>query len=379
MTKTIRVSSLPRIMSCHASKNEVEIEINEDSDAASMGTAVHRVLELAVKNEDEYISQEAINEVAADQKVDDIEELGILSHVGFKAWKTNIEPHINIHTLEVETALSFHVDDWTVTGHPDLMGVTKDGNTLMVVDWKTSRVESDFSSQLKAYGYAMLPMYPDVKEVMLVTVYVRSQVIDVVKNTRHEIEVEYYNELSNVLKSERYNPSNSNCMFCPRLNCEAKKELAHSSLLMLSNIGENVTAQQYAEVYEKIKFVEKIAEKAKKVMKEHIKEHGALSTGDGMEVAVTEEVRTSMNFEKALPSIAAMLIPDEFMPNQGSLLEALIPVIKISKSKIHGLIKDRSEKGMKGKDVSKFNEMLEGADALYETTVEKMVLRKEQN
>src|SRR3990167_918515 len=99
----LRCSSLPRILSCPASRHAPAIDVQGDDDAARLGSAVHVAAELHVKSV--AITGDAYTDLAAAWKVD-VEELRILSNMARQCWE---HPKIKDNFPAPQTEQSFEV------------------------------------------------------------------------------------------------------------------------------------------------------------------------------------------------------------------------------------------------------------------------------
>lgn len=139
----VRASALPLAMRCAASLRPVWLRVDEDNEAARLGSAVHAAL--AAYGRFERADMDAL---AASYRVD-IEALTYLARRGRTALLRFIE-RLGQPTHTERYAERELPGGGVVTGHVDLAWSLE---TLVVVDYKTGHRRDDFRDQLKAYAW----------------------------------------------------------------------------------------------------------------------------------------------------------------------------------------------------------------------------------
>lgn len=372
-----RMSSLPREMGCPASASEPDIKIDSSTGPSIMGSCIHEVVVDPIRNDDAFIHKDHINELAAKYRVDNVKEVRILSYVAFRAYRENIRPHIDLDTLMIEEEVKFSVGGVKRVGHMDGMALSVDHETLIVWDWKSGFVETDALNQLKGYGLGALKLFPDVKNVTLVTVWLRSKTLDVVELTRKELEVDFVKELREAQQSNTYNPDPKFCTYCPKLQCPAKIKMNHSTINQLVEMADTevVNVEEYAKSYDKILFLEKAIKSAKEAVKKHIKDNGRIKTDTGY-LDIVEKHVDKIDLEKAMPTLAAFFV-DEPLPNLKEVIDIIMPAISISKGRLLDIVGAHAPKGMKGKSKAFLMELLDKDDAVTVRVQEEIKAFKE--
>ncbi len=295
---SLRCSSAPLAMKCPASTVPPTIRIENAGEAADVGTATHAVLAGWIA--DGLPTADDIAVVAADKGVD-ADELSMLSWMGWKCWE-KLRAYFPDPQLERQSTLT--ADGIELTGHADVFSV--EHPQVRILDWKTGRLSTDHSDQLRGYALLGLTVYPDCESAYAVVVNIREQRIDGFTWTRAELELWWQKLVDALNAKDAYNPG-GHCAYCKRGHeCEAKDAYLAQGARMIG-AGQNrlmptkplLRAILLAELLERASVIEKQAKFTKELIKaEVIASGGVLSLGDGTEHAIKEEARRKMEWTK---------------------------------------------------------------------------------
>jgi len=272
-----------------------------------------------------------------------------------------------------------------VSCHPDIAGMSNDGKTLIVVDWKSGYLESDYTNQFKAYAYACYQKFKvdyKIEKIMLIAVWLRSRTFDVKEYTVKEIEVDFIQELIKALESNVYSPSPDNCLYCPIYDCKAKAALTRSSITSLVEMDDEDDSEaltlSMALAYPKIQFIEKAAKHARDVIKQSIEDTGCrIKIEDGKYLGLRDSKISTIHLIEAMPIIAAYIM-GEPLPNYEALIMKIAPALSIKKGQLLDLIALTADKGEIGKNKKDFLEALENAGAMTTTVRKSLAIYKEE-
>jgi len=163
----IRASSLPLAMRCGGSQRLLFTRVRHDTESARLGSAVHELLADTARNG----RLELVEGVIANRYRVDFDDLGQLYRRGAKALERLCaslgDPDLVEHPMERRIPGESGA---AMTGSLDLGW--RHGTTLVVVDYKSGRVRSDYSDQTRAYGWLALDLDNDGPAWTAVAVYV---------------------------------------------------------------------------------------------------------------------------------------------------------------------------------------------------------------
>jgi len=224
--KTIRCSSLPRLMSCTASGQEPDIRIDSDNEIARVGNAAHEAYALMVDGKDVDISA-----IALKHNVDE-KEVTRLYWQGKNYWD---ELKDGLAFLQVEREMRRRLCiGMRLSGHPDVFALREgDYQHAVIIDWKTGYKETDPRAQCLGYAILALNKVDQYERVSIVLCWTRLGIKDVYSFGIAEV-MEFKQQLIDAVNAptlhQVYVPSESNCMYCPRSReCPAKRELLSSA------------------------------------------------------------------------------------------------------------------------------------------------------
>lgn len=316
-TPRIRCSSLPLAWNCPASQEPTDTPAIDSSDeAAEVGTAFHRWMAAHINGVE--LDQAAL----AAEHACDVEELRMLCGQGVKAY-TALRRYFDGHNFRTEAPLSAELPDGTeIVGTGDVLACQ--AKTVIVLDWKTGRVDSDYTHQTRGYAYGAMREFdahkPD--SATVITVWVREGYWDVEHLTRSQVAA-WGHEYAQRLKNGRgkFSPG-AHCGHCPRAtSCPGRREMVRSVLADLSIDGANVMewtpetraalGPKVGEVYGRLKVAAKAIDAFKDLLREDIAKFGAMPIGGGRKLDLTPVERRVIDPAKARPVLAKYLTPAE--------------------------------------------------------------------
>lgn len=296
---SIRCSSLPRIMACEASLIPPAIKVaRESGPAADVGTAAHEVFAATVL--EDFPPWSRIPEIAAKHGVDE-GELRFLAANGSKLW-ARLRPLMA--EVAVERYGEIELGNSKLTGTCDVEGRTSpvDG---VIVDWKTGRVDHDYTPQLLGYASIALVRSPHLERVVVYTAWVRELEIEQRTVTRAQAGA-WLAQLSARLADPSTHRPGAHCQYCPRWGeCEAATRAYRTAAIVLTGTSE-ITPDLMLSLYDALSLVEKQAAIARKAIREHIEANGPL-VGEGRTLSLVPQERRGLVTRKALPVLQSRL------------------------------------------------------------------------
>lgn len=368
---SIHCSSLPRILACPASLQAPALTIVGDSDASSLGRAVHEALAVSARGERADIAA-----IAAKYNVTE-KDVAVLHAIGGRSWLQYKEQY-GLEILAVEQPMEEEI----VPGMARLVGtadiIARTGATVVAWDWKSGSGAADHGPQLM--GYARLARGQWVTwdkdgksagEYWGATCFLRDQEVDLVQFTPADLDDLPKRIMYAIEHPDKYNPGDA-CTFCPRnLDCPARTALVQQGVRDFATANEAIDAMPAALLASKfrlIKMVKAACEHAEEVLKERVAEMGSLPDGNGGVLTLKPKASTKVNAEKALP-----LLLERF----GSA-DVLAPCLTIGKGKLEDLARKSAPKGKGAATIRAMLDELEEADALEHTTSYQLAVVKEQ-
>lgn len=374
--RTIRASACPRVMQCPASAylSDDEIAIDESSDAAKLGTAVHAIAKDIV--EGGLTVGPPVEPYAERYGVTDITELRVLTAYVRQAWfGTPDEPGLKVHfpNPAVECKMSTVICD--EDGNPELKltGTLDLGQwaecEILIGDYKSGRKEDtgQHEDQLAAYGKLAADIAAAPATVVKVfPIWLRDKYYYVREYTTAELD-----EWSIRLRDKLREGPNSyctgdHCHFCPkRHSCVALRQTLQAAATMFALEptapqlwpaiveGSLLPAASVLPILERAKQLANYADKLFKGLKELIKEHGPIKLDNGQTIDLKERAgKKIIDPTTSFDVIAEYLNWEDFMP-----------AVTIGKTKLEKAIKGTVERG-KGKLWEEALAKLEAAGAI---------------
>lgn len=359
---TIRCSALPRIWGCGASAyaDTDGIIIGGDTEASSLGTAFHRWADRMVQGIDADPDNYAIEYHV------DTYELRMLCGCARQTWRMigkHFPPSITMSEHRMSATLGPGIE---LTGTCDLTTDPQDG-ILPVLDWKSGRVDSDYSAQKKGYAWLRLQEVPEADTAMSITAWLRDGQLDVQTWTRDQLNAWAEELIRRIMQGESTFSPSGRCVYCPRQNsCEGRRKLVAATMAELADpswppftlTAENrlEVAPLIADIRSRIKVVENAIERFDASLRVDVMTNGPLPIGDGREIKAVEVKRRELDYRIALPVLLEHLSESE-----------VDMVTKVSLAQCEQMVQARSPKGQGAGNKRFFNDQLREAGAVRES------------
>ena len=360
-----RPSSMDRSRLCPASlypdKDEVLIEVIGDDDNAPIGQGAHDVFKAVAKDEKYNLEEVAIKHGV---KVTDLEYLKYTAYKCVDLLKENFDVE-TWHAEEKQISIAVGDIDYPLEGTPDLSGITRDGKTLIVADYKTGIESASHKHQIQAYCHILLSKAPQtVEKVCGVILWARDLWAQPWWWTRNDI-MKWVHETKAIIDGwdgVSY-AVGEHCTFCRRVECKARRvkmaEMYH--LIATQDDDEEIILgadMPFSLMYEASKSIPNMIDSWRKRVKEQIKITGDIGMGDGKVLTLKERNGASViDTHKA-----ASVLTEDFAFDVDDVYDCC----KLGKGDLENKIGDRAAKGMKGKDKKQVIEALKEAGAIHQ-------------
>lgn len=315
--RRVRCSALPLMWNCPESQRAApdEVALNESCEAAEAGNAFHRWMAA-------HIAGTPLDQAAlATEHGCDADELRMLCAMGLKALAA-LRSHFDSADTELpEVRLEADLGRWlTIVGTGDL--VARAGRVGIVLDWKTGRLDSEYTHQTRGYAYSALELLGDLDEVVVITAWVRQGQWDVERLSAAQIR-DWAAELERRIRNGTgtFNPG-AHCQYCPRrAECPGRLALVRSSIADLTVEGVPAIAwtaetraelgPRIGEMYGRAKLIEGACEDFRRTLRADVEEHGPLPIGGGRQLSLVPVNRRELDAGKARPVLARFLSDEE--------------------------------------------------------------------
>ena len=314
-TRKYRGSEAPLAMLCAGSVNAPEDEILIDSvnPAGTVGTVVHSLCESFVTYGRFPTDWEGISEAWGMDK-GQIKEIGSLAFAVKAFWDANKEAFPNAQT---EIELTYDV----MSGHVDVISMA--GDTATILDWKSTRLDVDYTNQMLFYAWLVMLNHPDVYTFKTVLVFLRDRTANIKEWTKEQIlgfEARYTQQVLN-WDGRTYRPG-GHCSYCKRfIGCPARGAMVQKTIQELS--PDEVGSGNIVDFYKRLQTVEVLTKKAREQVRAAVEQAG----GELLGLKLVPSSRDTIDAQKAWPVIVQNLEPDDFAPavtiNKGALMEAV--------------------------------------------------------
>lgn len=288
---SLRASGLPMAFRCAGSARSATLAIEETSEPASLGSAVHEALRpLAEGAGLQWESLEAI----ADKWGVNRDELRMLCAIANKLWPTVAE-HFPDASTEVELVSSVYGVPFT--GHADVLSVV--GTVARGADYKTGRKDVDYAEQMRGYCALVLMTYEQVQEVTFTVLWLRDGDLQNYSMTRKQLAAWLESLRAKVIEwSGAYRPG-PHCDYCRRSHeCDARNALVRRDVASLMDVHQDeasviaqLAPEQKLALYRRAKMVKETAERVTKAIRQNVEAYGNVVTDNGKLVIEIEKHR----------------------------------------------------------------------------------------
>lgn len=355
--RSIRCSSLPRIMACEASLIEPQVRVDYPrGEAANMGTAAHEVLSQTVL--DDFPHWSGIPEIAANHGVGE-GELRFLAANGAKLW-ARLRPLMPTTAVERSGSITL-CDGWELTGTCDVES-WQSPTEAVILDWKCGRIDYNYSAQLHGYAALTFGRSPDLERVTTYVGWVRELEIEQRTITRAQNDKWLAGLVRRVQDPSTHRPG-SQCQYCPRWGeCEAATRAYRAAAIVLTGTSE-ITPDLMLSLYDALSLVEKQAKIARDEIRRHIEQTGPL-VGEGRTLLLTPTTRRTIDVQKALPVL------------QSRLGERWVDACSVSLTEANSIVREAAPRGDKKGAQEALEADLTAAGAIGSKTTHSLMMRR---
>ena len=375
MLKEFRASSDPLYLECPAAAHpaDVEILVNRNDEAGTVGTATHEVLADWLSDDtqelDVYIQR--YNLSAAHAR--DVKILAAVGRIFWLEWEVGSDAEV-IPERPGDPGFTTVIDGITYTGHADILIIS--GDTIFVLDWKTTRIEyKNYQPQLTRYCWHVAQKYPDIKYFEYVVVFLRDRTCEIgPRMTRDQLDG-YHNEfVERVINwdGRTYCPG-ANCHYCPRTLCCPEKIQFMQNLMAIfqgvtiEEVVEPCTDAQCVHLYKNIGAVQGLMTEAKDVIKARTmaRETMCLEGDEGVNLVVSDVTKQSFDVSLCRPVLKRYLSDEQ-----------IDDCLKLSKTSMLDSIAAEAPRGKKAEVKKRVLAALKENKAITETTQYRVGLKK---
>lgn len=321
--KTYRASQLPRLFRCPGSDAKPSIQVEDDSEPARLGTAVHDAIADYITSTGDEPRPE-MEAYAAKHGLKESRELKFLYWQARKTWDYLHEAMPDVYGVEVQ--MEIELDGVKLTGRPDVVALGED-EELVVIDWKSGWMEGEYRDQLMGYYALATKMYGVHEKGKRITVMLREQTLDVVDITPADLEA-WLEKLQAVAASDE-RCAGGHCMFCPlRGECDTYRQYIQNAAAAILPFGQEKTElspEEIAALRTPRMMLGVAIKEYDKVLKATITDHGPQPIGDGREITLIEQSRDTITYNAATHKAMAGMLggkveTEEFQDRIGDFL-----------------------------------------------------------
>lgn len=397
---SVRSSLLPIVSQCAAAARLPSIRTRGGGPEADLGTALHDVTSRNVPTIwrageafgllEASLQRDMLEEQArqvAPQYSTDPEELGLLSWLAWLRW---LEVRDWFPAPQVERAYDCTHPQFLVnlTGHVDILSTIagQDGHVdeVRCADWKTGRLDHDYTAQLKGYAYLALRNNPTAERAFAAIIWVREGKMDGQYYTREELDAWFGALAESIHGPEVFNPG-PHCGWCPRgLTCPAKTAALRQGLEILHDqsvsFATNGSMELPADPVDRgnllallllqARALESLVSTVTEMVRADVRDHGGSLPLSGGELRLYPQEQTRIDPVSGWDALTRSLTT-----------EKALECVTISKTKIEEAVRanvpPHAPRGQKSRDVRSLFERLEAAGALKKQIVERLEIKRQ--
>jgi hypothetical protein len=367
---TLRCSALPLAFRCGGSVRRGQVELNEISDAADMGSAGHEAARSLA--ETGRVDWDALPGLARRRGVDE-GELRALMAMAQKLWN---EVGESFPGAETEVEMWHEGVGVVLTGHADVLA--RSGREVRIGDWKFGRKDANYCEQLLGYCVLALLSDPSLEKATAGVLWVRDLEYEHYTLSREQIrtwQARLYTEVVSWDGTFRPGP---HCTYCPRNHeCPAANALVRRDVAALADRAlvasaeaedalERFTPDQLVELVERADTVQRYAERVRRAVKEHVERAGGEIAGSERKLAIVREQRRRADVVAAFGVLEAVGFED---PEFNVVLDLSLP-------KAERIVATRAGRGNGAAAVRELRAAFEQAKAIDTESVTKLVTRR---
>lgn len=349
----IRVSRLPLLWQCAAPAHVARgaLLIDEVHEAANTGTAAHELLAGLARTGD--IDWAAVADIAKRHGADP-DEVRMLAAMGRKLWE---QVKDSFPSALTEVPLHAQIGDVLLTGHADLISIVE--LTGRAADWKTGRLDSNYTPQLQGYAALTLLDNPELTECTSTALWVRDQEIENYTMGRDGLASWIAEFEQRVVRWDGVYRPGPHCRYCPCSHeCAAANALARRDVAAMldATVGAELAKMSPAEIVDlaqKASSVAGIADRVRKAIKAHVQEHGDVQA-NGHRLTIEQRPKRVLRPAEAWRVLTAAGFEDE----------DFAACMTLSVTKTEKRIAKKAGKGKGAAAVRTLGEELKKADAI---------------
>jgi len=282
------------------------VSVEEWSDPADVGTRVHNLLQSVVEGQ-------AVDLTGLDS------DTKFLVSSGITAWRGSSE-FVALRDAfpgaTCERSLEIDIGGVTLTGHSDVRSdvITR---SVRILDWKSGRVDYDYSQQMLGYCALELLANPFIERAEAHIVWLREREVEPWAMTREELP-DWVNRVDLALESHA-TVYGRHCTFCPRAHeCSGRAAVVRrdaQSLLdltdeELANGLATMTPDRIIELTRQARSVSTAADRVVAAVRMHAAEKGDI-VGSDVKLTLAEQNRKKVDAKLAWPVLQRHLTDDE--------------------------------------------------------------------
>lgn len=356
----IRCSALPRIMRCGASAEPPLVSVSEWSDPADVGTRVHAMLRAVVEGKDVDLD-------GLDSETRFLVGSGITLWNG---WRGAIALREVFPLAVCERELELEFDGFSLSGHSDVRSSSAVGG-VRILDWKSGRVDHDYSEQMLGYCALELANNAFVERAEAHIVWLREREVESWSMTRDELRP-WLERVSDAVSVRRI-VYGSHCVFCPRAHeCTGRAAVVRSDVesILEMDVDElrgglaTMAPDRVIHLLRQARAVAKVSDRVVEAIRMHVAEAGEV-VGSESRIAFSEQKRRQLDAERAWTVLQRHLSDDD-----------LIRAVKISLPAVEDAVAKAAGKGAGAAAKRKLTADLEAVSAISTSTTKVLSERR---
>jgi hypothetical protein len=368
ITALLRASALVLAFRCPGSIRDTPIRLNESNEAARLGSAGHKLNESLPRTGTIDWSQ---IDIIADEYDCDSNDLRYICARSEQLWHKIKDSFPNALT-EIAVDYEMSIGGLKLTGTLD--GVSISGDVARCWDWKCGRLDTDYYHQMMAYASMIILKFPQIREVTITILWVRTNEIENYTVSRENAEAWMRRVETEVIQWDGvYRPSEK-CVHCPRFyECSAANALArsHAASILAVDIDTlearlaMMPPDQLIELKRKAKMVRQLAEISEKAIRNLLENKGEI-IGTDTKLMLNAEPRSEID-----PIIAWPIIEET-----GFSEDDWQSSVKIRNTELKKRIARNAGRGNGKAAVAKLMQKLDAAGAVETTSILKVEERR---
>jgi hypothetical protein len=292
-------------MRCGASAEPPRVSVEEWSDPADVGTRVHRLLQSVVEGEE-------VDLTCLDSNTRFLVSSGITVWHGSRGF---VALRDAFPGATCERSLELDMGGVTLTGHLDVRSDVV--RTVRILDWKSGRVDYDYSQQMLGYCALELASNPFIERAEAHIVWLREREVEPWVMTHEELPG-WVERVGSALGS-RSTVYGRHCTFCPRAHeCSGRAAVVRRDAQSLLDLTDEelssglatMTPDRIIELTQQARSVSTAADRVVAAVRMHAAERGDI-VGASSKLTLAEQNRKKVDTALAWPVLQRHLTDDE--------------------------------------------------------------------